>query len=77
MPHKKNTLLGQNVATVLALRGKRFVELDAIDALSGLRSLPFPRPVRLATGGPWGIVVKMIDAQGNERRRVLTEDGSV
>ena len=77
MPHKKNTLLDQNVATVLALGGKRFVELDAIDALSGLRSLPFPWPARVAMGGPWGIAVKMIDAQGNERRRVLTEDGSV
>ena len=59
-----------------ALGGKGLIEPGAFDALSGLRSLPFPRPAHLAAGQPWRIAVKVIDPRGNEGLRVLTEDGS-
>ena len=59
-----------------ALGGKGLIEPDAFEALSGLRSLPFPRPAHLAAGQPWRIAVKVIDPRGNEGLRVLTEDGS-
>lgn len=48
------------------------VEEDAFDALSGLTSLPFPRPERLGPGDPWRVAVKVIDPRGNEGLRVLT-----
>jgi adenine-specific DNA-methyltransferase len=48
------------------------VEEDAFDALSGLTSLPFPRPERLKKGEPWRVAVKVIDPRGNEGLRVLT-----
>jgi adenine-specific DNA-methyltransferase len=48
------------------------IEEDAFDALSGLRSLPFPRPVRLSKGENWRVAVKVIDPRGNEGLRVLT-----
>ena len=59
-----------------ALGGKGLMEPGAFDALSGLRSLPFPRPAHLGTGQPWRIAVKVIDPRGNEGLRVLTEDGT-
>ena len=59
-----------------ALGGKGLIEAGAFDSLSGLRSLPFPRPAHLAAGQPWRIAVKMIDPRGNEGLRVLTEDGA-
>ena len=59
-----------------ALGGKGLIEPSAFDSLSGLRSLPFPRPAHLAVGQPWRIAVKVIDPRGNEGLRVLTEDGA-
>ena len=47
-------------------RGGRFA------ALSGLTSLPFPRPERLGKGETWRVAVKVIDPRGNEGLRVLT-----
>ena len=55
-----------------ALGGKGLIEPGAFDALSGLRSLPFPRPPSLGLGQPWRIAVKVIDPRGNEGLRVLT-----
>ena len=48
------------------------VERGAFDALSGLVSLPFPRPPRLGKGQTWRVAVKVIDPRGNEGLRVLT-----
>ena len=48
------------------------VERGAFDALSGLVSLPFPRPSRLGRGQAWRVAVKVIDPRGNEGLRVLT-----
>ena len=48
------------------------VERGAFDALSGLVSLPFPRPPRLCKGKAWRVAVKVIDPRGNEGLRVLT-----
>jgi len=55
-----------------ALGDKGLVDRDAFDALSGLTSLPFPRPPRLGKGEPWRVAVKVIDPRGNEGLRVLT-----
>ena len=55
-----------------ALGGKGLVEEGAFDKLSGLTSLPFPRPSRLGKGETWRIAVKVIDPLGNEGLRVLT-----
>ena len=49
------------------------VDPAAFDALSGFRSLPFPRPARLGKGETWKVAVKVIDPRGNEGLRVLTE----
>ncbi|AWO87812.1 MULTISPECIES: site-specific DNA-methyltransferase [Bradyrhizobium] len=54
-----------------ALGDADVIEEDAFDALSGLRSLPFPRPVRYGKGEDWRVAVKVIDARGNEGLRVL------
>ena len=54
------------------LGGKGLIEPGASDALSGLRSLPFPRPAHLAA--PWRIAVKVIDPRGNEGLRLFNED---
>jgi hypothetical protein len=54
-----------------ALGDADVIEEDAFDALSGLRSLPFPRPVRLSKGENWRVAVKVIDPRGNEGLRVL------
>ena len=63
-----------------ALGGRGLVEPGAFDALSGLRSLPFPKPSGSAGTSrgrvqPWRVAVKVIDPRGNEGLRVLTEDG--
>ena len=58
-----------------ALGGRGLVEPGAFDALSGLRSLPFPKPSGSAGVQPWRVAVKVIDPRGNEGLRVLTEDG--
>ena len=55
-----------------ALGGKGLVDAGAFDKLSGLASLPFPRPSRLREGETWRIAVKVIDPRGNEGLRVLT-----
>ncbi len=59
-----------------ALGSAAIVDEGAFDALSGLRSVPFPRPSRLAAGEPWRVAVKVIDPRGNEGLRVLTEGGT-
>lgn len=55
-----------------ALGDAGVVDQDAFESLSGLRSLPFPRPVRLKQGDPWRVAVKVIDPRGNEGLRVLS-----
>ncbi|HMM57903.1 MAG TPA: site-specific DNA-methyltransferase [Rudaea sp.] len=55
-----------------ALGGAGVVDEDAFAALSGLKSLPFPRPERLGKDEPWRVAVKVIDPRGNEGLRVLT-----
>jgi adenine-specific DNA-methyltransferase len=55
-----------------ALGDADVIEEDAFEALSGLVSLPFPRPERLGKGETWRIAVKVIDPRGNEGMRVLT-----
>ena len=55
-----------------ALGDKGLVDRDAFDALSGLTSLPFPRPPQLGRGETWRAAVKVIDPRGNEGLRVLT-----
>jgi adenine-specific DNA-methyltransferase len=57
-----------------ALGDAGVVEEDAFEALSGLRSLPFPRPERLKSGERWRVAVKVIDPRGNEGLRVLQVD---
>lgn len=54
-----------------ALGDADVIEEDAFEALSGLTSLPFPRPARLGKGETWRIAVKVIDPRGNEGMRVL------
>lgn len=48
------------------------IDEEQFEALSGLRSLPFPRPARLNPGEPWRVAVKVIDPRGNEGLKVLT-----
>ena len=55
-----------------ALGDIEVIEEDAFEALSGLKSLPFPRPIRLGKGENWRVAVKVIDPRGNEGLRVLT-----
>jgi len=55
-----------------ALGDIEVIEEDAFDALSGLRSLQFPRPERINKGETWRVAVKVIDPRGNEGLRVLT-----
>jgi adenine-specific DNA-methyltransferase len=47
------------------------VEEERFEALSGLVSLPFPRPARLKAKEPWRVAVKVIDPRGQEGLRVL------
>lgn len=55
-----------------ALGAADVIDEGAFDALSGLTSLPFPRPDRLGKGETWRVAVKVIDPRGNEGLRVLT-----
>ena len=55
-----------------ALGDADVIEESAFEALSGLKSLPFPRPSRLGKGENWRVAVKVIDPRGNEGLRVLT-----
>jgi adenine-specific DNA-methyltransferase len=55
-----------------ALGDANVIEEDAFEALSGLISLPFPRPERLGKGETWRVAIKVIDPRGNEGLRVLT-----
>ena len=57
-----------------ALGDADVIEEDAFEALSGLKSLPFPRPERLGKGETWRVAIKVIDPRGNEGLRVLTID---
>ena len=59
-----------------ALGDAGVIDRTAFDALSGLTSLPFPRPAHLPAGAPWRIAVKMIDPRGNEGLRVLSVTGA-
>jgi len=54
-----------------ALGDADVIEEDAFEALSGLTSLPFPRPERLGKGETWRVAVKVIDPRGNEGMRVI------
>jgi adenine-specific DNA-methyltransferase len=54
-----------------ALADVDVIEEDAFEALSGLTSLPFPRPTRLQKGEKWRVAIKVIDPRGNEGLRVL------
>ena len=58
-----------------ALGEKGVIDPKKFEALSGLKSLPFPRPTRLKPGGTWRVAVKVIDPRGNEGLRVLTLEG--
>ena len=58
-----------------ALGDADVIEEDAFDALSGLTSLPFPRPERLGKGESWRVAVKVIDPRGNEGMRVIHMSG--
>jgi adenine-specific DNA-methyltransferase len=55
-----------------ALGDRGVVAQEAFAALSGLRSLPFPRPPTLKKGQKWQVAVKVIDPRGNEGLRVVT-----
>jgi len=55
-----------------ALGDRGIIDAEAFGGLSGLRSLPFPRPTRLKKGEAWRVAVKLIDPRGNEGLRVLT-----
>jgi adenine-specific DNA-methyltransferase len=54
-----------------ALGDRGIIAEDAFFALSGLKSLPFPKPARLKKGEKWRVAVKVIDPRGNEGMRVL------
>lgn len=54
-----------------ALGDKGIIEEEKFAALSGWKSLPFPRPVRLKPGERWRVAVKVIDPRGNEGLRVF------
>jgi adenine-specific DNA-methyltransferase len=54
-----------------ALGDNGLVDEGAFDALSGLTSLTFPRPERLAKDEAWRVAVKVIDPRGNEGMRVI------
>ena len=59
-----------------ALGGAGVVDEGAFEVLTGLRSVPFPRPSRLGPDEPWRVAVKVIDPRGVEGLRVLTEGGA-
>ena len=58
-----------------ALGDKGVIEEEKFAALSGLKSLPFPRPARLKKGEIFRVAVKVIDPRGNEGMRVLEVGG--
>ena len=58
-----------------ALGDADVIEEGAFEALSGLTSLPFPRPERLGKCETWRVAVKVIDPRGNEGLRVLEVKG--
>lgn len=60
----------QKLAKALGALG--VVDEERFEALSGLRSLPFPRPSHFKAGEDWKIAVKVIDPRGNEGMRVMT-----
>jgi adenine-specific DNA-methyltransferase len=55
-----------------ALGEKGVIDERAFEALSGFRSLPFPRPSRLKKNEKWQVAIKVLDPRGNEGLRVLT-----
>jgi adenine-specific DNA-methyltransferase len=55
-----------------ALGDRGVIAEEAFAALSGLRSLPFPRSPQLKKGQKWQVAVKVIDPRGNEGLRVVT-----
>jgi len=59
----------QKLAKALGAVG--VIDEEQFEALSGLRSLPFPRPSHLESGQEWRIAVKVIDPRGNEGMRVI------
>jgi adenine-specific DNA-methyltransferase len=54
-----------------ALGDAGVIEEGAFEALSGHKSLPFPRPERPGKSETWRVAVKVIDPRGNEGLRVL------
>jgi adenine-specific DNA-methyltransferase len=54
-----------------ALGEQGVIDEERFETLSGLRSLPFPKPARLKSGESWRIAVKVIDPRGNEGLRVV------
>ena len=54
-----------------ALGDQGTIDEAAFEALSGWRSLPFPRPSRLKSSDVWRVAVKVIDPRGNEGLRVI------
>jgi len=54
-----------------ALGDQGTIDESAFEALSGWRSLPFPRPSRLKGSDLWRVAVKVIDPRGNEGLRVV------
>jgi adenine-specific DNA-methyltransferase len=54
-----------------ALGERGVIEPERFEALAGLCTLPFPRPLRLKPGQEWRIGVKVIDPRGNEGLRVV------
>ncbi|HEY4640455.1 MAG TPA: site-specific DNA-methyltransferase [Thermoanaerobaculia bacterium] len=54
-----------------ALGDQGTIDEAAFEALSGWRSLPFPRPSRLKSSDVWRVAVKVIDPRGNEGLRVV------
>jgi adenine-specific DNA-methyltransferase len=57
-----------------ALGDRGIIDAEAFGGLSGLRSLPFPRPTRRKKDETWRVAVKVIDPRGNEGLRVLVLD---
>jgi hypothetical protein len=68
---KKIPAAGPEAQASSRARTRRMVREKAFAALSGLRSLPFPRPARLKAGQKWQVAVKVIDPRGNEGLRVM------
>jgi hypothetical protein len=65
-----DTAEADRLPELLQLSRQRALSGEAFGALSGLRSLPFPRPPRLKAAQKWQVAVKVIDPRGNEGLRV-------